>query len=222
VSSLAPGATIVLAGGTRYAGEGSCGWRVASVENGDSRPITIRGAAGTIVDCDSVSPVVEGAVVGTHLRLEGIHFRNAHRSGGGGGVLRTERGSRVVIEDCRFSRSSSDQEGGALLVSNSSLLIAGSHFEENTAEYGGALAIVNGARATLRDTTLTQCSAGFFGGAIYVAEAAALILNRVLLSFNDATSDGGAVGATDRCTVNVTDSIIANNTGLYLCANACV
>jgi uncharacterized protein YjdB len=44
----------------------------------------------------------------------------------------------------------------------------------------------------------------------------------VLLSFNDATSDGGAVGATDRCTVNVTDSIIANNTGLYLCANACV
>jgi hypothetical protein len=44
----------------------------------------------------------------------------------------------VVIENCRFSTLSSDQEGGALLVSNSSLLIAGSHFEENNAEFGGA------------------------------------------------------------------------------------
>ena len=44
----------------------------------------------------------------------------------------------MVIENCRFSTLSSDQEGGALLVSNSSLLIAGSHFEENNAEFGGA------------------------------------------------------------------------------------
>ena len=43
----------------------------------------------------------------------------------------------MVIENCRFSTLSSDQEGGALLVSNSSLLIAGSHFEENVAEDEG-------------------------------------------------------------------------------------
>ena len=171
ISGLLPGDTLTLQGGT-YAARGSCGWIITAVHGADPRPITIRGAPSgapvTVIDCDSAGPVVEGVVIGTHLRLMDIHFTNAHRNGSGGGALRAEH-SRVVIENCRFSASSSDQEGGALLVNNSSLLIAGSHFEENNAEYGGALAIVNGAEAILRSGAFTRCYAARSGGAIYVA-----------------------------------------------------
>jgi len=171
ISGLLPGDTLTLQGGT-YAARGSCGWIITAVHGADPRPITIRGAPSgapvTVIDCHSAGPVVEGVVIGTHLRLMDIHFTNAHRNGSGGGALRAEH-SRVVIENCRFSASSSDQEGGALLVNNSSLLIAGSHFEENNAEYGGALAIVNGAEAILRSGAFTRCYAARSGGAIYVA-----------------------------------------------------
>jgi len=216
ISGLLPGDTLTLQGGT-YAARGSCGWIIASVHAADPRPITIRGAPSgapvTVIDCDSAGPVVEGVVIGTHLRLMDIHFTNAHRSGSGGGALRAER-SRVVIENCRFSKSSSDQEGGALLVSNSSLLIARSHFEENNAEHGGALAIVNGAEAILVNSTFLHCSAAD-GGAIYVGGRSRAAMTGMLISFNHASSAGGGVRS-HQSTVNISASVVSNNTCGYV------
>ena len=108
VLALRPGATLSLAAGT-YMGSGSCGWSIATtVSSADDRslPITVRGAQGaTIIDCDSVGPVVEDMILGAHLRalrLEGIHFTQSQRSGGSGGVLRADQGSEIVIDNCRF------------------------------------------------------------------------------------------------------------------------
>ena len=72
VLALRPGATLSLAAGT-YTGSGSCGWSIAAtVSSADDRslPITVRGAQGaTIIDCDSVGPVVEDmTVLGAHLQ----------------------------------------------------------------------------------------------------------------------------------------------------------
>ena len=162
VLALRPGDTLSLAAGN-YAGSGNCGWKITT-NSADDRPITVRGAEGaslsTIIDCESAGPVVEGMVLGAHLHLERIHFTRAYRSGGGGGVLSADRGSRIMIENCRISKTTSDGEGGALLVRNSSLLVYSSHFEENSAaEKGGALAIVDQSVATLKDNIVTHCFA---------------------------------------------------------------
>ena len=71
VSTLRPGATLSLAGGT-YSGDGACGWSFASLLNRtDERAITVRSALraqgtslSTIIDCDNAGPVVEGTLVG--------------------------------------------------------------------------------------------------------------------------------------------------------------
>lgn len=216
VSALGPGSTITLSGGT-YTGSGSCGWSISAAKE-DHRPITIRGAeygAPTVVDCDNAGPVVEGVVIGTHLRLEGIRFTNAMRSGSGGGVLRAELGSRIVIKGCRVTNSVGDGDGGAIFIRNSTLLVEHSHFVENSAEKnGGTLAIVDGGRGILTDSTLTLCTAEN-GGAVFVARASELAISNTLLSFNTAKGNkGGAVLISDNCMLNVSTSVIANNTAL--------
>lgn len=106
VARLGPGAMITLAPGTY-----GCGWSLPST-NGDARAIIIRGSgpSSTIVDCGHTGPVVEGIVVATHVRFEGIRFTNAFRSGSGGSVVRAESGSYVHFENCEVHASSSDQE----------------------------------------------------------------------------------------------------------------
>ena len=125
-------------------------------------------------------------------------------------------GSHIVIEKCRVTKCSVDVAGGALLLSNSSLFVANSHFGENCAEgNGGSVAIFRGGRATFVDSTITLSSA-HQGGGVHLEESSSLILIRVLLSCNTASTEGGGVHASTLCTVNVTDGIIANNTGLSL------
>lgn len=186
VSGLSPGATLTLATGTYT----SCGWNITSRYGADQRPITIVGADGATIDCEHRGPVVSGIIFGTHLRLEGIHFTNAQHSSSGG-VLRAELGSHVVIENCRVTKTGSDGEGGAIFLSNSSLHVGRSHFEENTAEgSGGSLALVDGARVILTDSTFTRCSAGN-GGAVYAARGSTLFMERMHFSLNEAFVNKG-------------------------------
>ena len=216
IAELRPGSTLTLVAGT-YMGLESCGWNIATFTGADERPITVRGAQGasitTIIDCDSVGPVVGGTISGAHLRLEGIHFTSSQRSGGSGGVLRAER-SRIVIDNCRFTKCASDTEGGAIYVSNSSLTVLRSHFEENSAEdNGGSLAVVEGSDVSLADSTITLCLAGH-GGGVYVKRSA-MVMHGMLLSHNTAlVNKGGAVLVDDNSMMNVSSTIIANNEAL--------
>lgn len=227
VSGLRPGDTLSLVTGSRYTGGGSCGWNINTASGADQgndaqRPITIRGENSLplpVIDCDDVRPVVEGIVIGTHLRLENIHFTKGHTSGNrGGGVVRAELGSRVVIQNCRVTNCGTDQEGGAVFISNSTLIISGSHFEENEAGInGGSLAIVDGARATIFSSTFTRCIAGGLGGAVYVrGHTSTLVADAILLSFNHAIARGGALCAYDSSKINMTQTIIVNNTSVYI------
>jgi len=212
-AGLRPGATVTLSAGTY---KGRCGFSIASANGTDQRPITIVGAhaSATVIDCDNAGPVFEGIVMGTHLRILGIHFTNARRSDNGGGVLRAQGGSHVVIVDCRMSKCGTDQDGGALHVSNSSLVVNGSQFEENTAVGGGgAIALVDQGRAAVADSTFTLGDATD-GGALYLARASTLTLERTLMSFNNANFMGGSVAAVTGCTVNVSSTILADNTAM--------
>ena len=213
VGSLAPGATVALVAGT-FAG-GSCGWNVPSVYGADRRPITVRGAQGasltTVVDCDNAGPVINNSLIGTHLRLERIHFRQSQRSGGSGGVLRAELGSRVVIMGCRFTACASDQMGGAIFVSNSTLVVSKSHFEENSAqESGGSLAVVAASNASVTDSIITRCTAAD-GGGVYV-RMSRMAMRAMLLSYNSAiVNKGGAALVDDKSILNASLTTVAHN-----------
>jgi len=188
-AGLAPGATVSLAA-TTYAGDGACGWVVASVLGTNARAITLRGAVQgkTKIDCGHSGPIIDGIVRGTHLRLEHIDFTNAQRSGSGGALVRAEEDSHIVLDGCRVTNCGTDGEGGAVLVSNSSLLVTHSHFEENNAQvFGGGMAIVDGATAVLTDSTFIRCIAGS-GGAVYVARASSITMERMLFFFNSAVT----------------------------------
>ena len=221
VSRLAAGATLTLTG-THYSGGGSCGWSIIAGESADASFITIRGDSGAgrvIVDCDNAGPVVEqlgNGITGGNLRLVGIHFANAIRMGGkGGGVLRADCASRVVIQDCLVSNSSATGEGGAVYVGGSSTLdIVGSHFEECSADYGGALAIVDGSEAAISNSKFESCFA-FDGGAILVSRSSTLQLDGSHLSDNHAANKGGAVAVFMQSAVNVTDILVERCTAAW-------
>ena len=210
VAGLGPGATLTLASGT-YRGTGVCGWRLSSW---GAVPITIRGVpasgARVVIDCDSTGPLVEGVIVGSHLRLEGIHVKGAYRSGSGGAVLRAEQGSSVEMVNCAVTGAVSDADG-AVLVSSSSLIIRASHFEGNSAENGGSLAVVDGAQATFIDSTFTHCSAGTFGGACFISRASSCVVHNTHFSFNDAVTKGGSIFCGDGSALNISASLISNS-----------
>jgi len=208
IAGLSAGASLSLKAGTYT----DCAWTVASLYGADQRPMTVRGQGPslTIVDCNHVSEVFAGIVSGTWLNLEGIHFANAQKSGGGGGLLHAKQGSHVVVSSCRVTRVASDGDGGALMISNSSLFVTDTHFEENSAEKGGALALVDGARAVLTSSVFTSCFAQN-GGAVYVARASTCALDMMLLSLNTAVENkGGSILCEDRSTLNMTSCILSN------------
>jgi len=157
-----------------------------------------------------------------------ICLTNSHRSGSGGALLRAEGNSRIEMVDCRVTHVTSDGEGGAVLVSNSSLLIKRSYFEGNTASDGGALALINRARGiltgihththththslslslththtrvrthtrtcvteicTFTDSTMTQCSAGTLGGAVFVNSGSTCVMGRHKFTKKYSSSD---------------------------------
>ena len=171
----------------------------------------MRGAQGAIIDCDNVGPVVEDMILGAHLRLEGIHFTQSQRSGGSGGVLRAEQGSEIVIDNCRFTHCACDGFGGAIYVSNSSISVVRSHFEENSAEdSGGSLAASDGSIASLADSTIARCFAGH-GGGVYV-EQSKIVMRGMLFSQNAAlVNKGGAALAHDNSEMNVTSTTVTDN-----------
>ena len=119
---------------------------------------------------------------------------------------------QIVLENCRVTNATSDGDGGALLISNSSLLVVDSHFEENSARKGGSLAIVDEANAQITDTTIKSCSAEEDGGGAYVASASTIVMDRILLTLNVAvTGNGGALMIEDYCRVHGTKIVMSNN-----------
>ena len=141
---------------------------------------------------------------------------NARRSGGGGSVVRAEGGSGVEMENCRVTNCSADGNGGAVFVSSGSLVVRRSHFEENSAaDKGGALAVVDGGRGTLTESTFMNCFAEQ-GGALYAARASTLKMEQMRLSLNHALANsGGALFVEQRCVVNLSAAVVTENTAVF-------
>jgi hypothetical protein len=83
------------------------------------------------------------------------------------------------------------------------------------------VAALDGARATISDSTFTLCSAPMGGGAIYVRRGSALFMERMMFLSNDGGSRGGAVHGNENITVRNFNSQ-RDSTAYCICICICM
>lgn len=108
-----------------------------------------------------------------------------------------------------FSANSAGDKGGAIRsTEDSDAYISQSTFDDNEAEYGGALSSAGG--ASISDSKFTNNSAAEDGGAIGIDDLASI--SSSLLMGNSAGDEGGAIRITEDSEVDVSESIFRDNT----------
>jgi predicted outer membrane repeat protein len=138
--------------------------------------------------------------------------------------------SSVVANDCVFVGNKCASTGGAFglpggtggafaVLDGSSLTLNGCSVAGNQATVdGGGIWVGNvinnlGSNVTVTDSSLVGNTAGRNGGGVYVQTAASLVLDRVLVSFNQAAGHGGGLYlATTPAVFDIATSLIVHNT----------
>ena len=121
--------------------------------------------------------------------------------------------------------SNSTRVGGALIVTSSTVSISGSHFENNTAEVGGAIFLelgsnINISNCTFVNNSATGCSDdSCHGGALFIDSGCTVIAHNSIFMNNTASFGGGAIalfqGTFSDTTLNVFSSNKFGNSGRY-------
>jgi alpha-tubulin suppressor-like RCC1 family protein len=182
---------------------GASGVPVIEGANG-IRPVTIRGAASA----------------GTYL--SGLEFRGGASESGGGALIEDALGElSIKFVWCRFCGNTALDDGGAVAVLDSRVLLSSCTFEANMASGSGGAVFSRGSILELSYSTLRDNEAGFLGGAVRVASGSAA-LRWVSATDNSSTSGGGLhlqKGATvslQDCTVclNLPDAVVGSWTDL--------
>ena len=105
----------------------------------------------------------------SHVVLKNINFINAN--GTNGGAIRLDSSASLEIINCNFTNNTARIAGGAIYVDDSSSLtsnlnVTGSKFNNNSADYGGAI-YWKGDHGSVIDSEFTYNFARIEGGAIY-------------------------------------------------------
>ena len=134
----------------------------------------------------------------------------------GGGAMCISNTS-VVVTNSTFVGNSAKVDGGAILSNNSTVTIIDSYFSNNTAlRDGGALAVnVYPSDFTITDTCFMENQAGDDGGAIFVGRKGSHVrVDRGSLINNHATDRGGAIAIFGN-NIEVTDTDVAGNSARF-------
>jgi len=138
----------------------------------------------------------------------------------GGGIHALD--SVVTMTDCVVSGHPDLQNGGGLYVAgyntSSTLDVTGGEISGNTASTNGAGLYMSGGvlnmTGTLIDANLKTASASFMHGGGIFATGAAVSLDSLTVTGNQAQI-GGGVDLTTCTSADVTNSVLAGNTGLF-------
>jgi hypothetical protein len=132
--------------------------------------------------------------------------RNNHATGDGGGISGTVTINKTLIEN-----NTADENGGGL---SDSVTSYSSTIKNNHATYGGGLYIID-KDSKITNTLITKNTASQQGGGIYFNNPGGTINNTTIIE-NSSSQDGGGVHTSNFTpnTVDITNSIIANNAGL--------
>ena len=101
----------------------------------------------------------------TNLKIINSDFINNKANAGGSHIYLSDFASYTIIIGSRFIQGTKIGTGSAVILSNGTILVYNSLFENNDGEYGGALRLLNGI-ASIEFSNFTDNTASY-GGAIY-------------------------------------------------------
>ena len=192
IDAAEPGDVVVVLDGT-YTGTGNLNIDLLGKE------ITVRsknGPAGCVIDCQGGGRLSRRAFVATsgetnQTVIHGLTITNAFGNNYGGAFY-CEKASPSIIGNV-FVGNKGDVCGGAIYATlpPSNLLIAGNTFTANSSNHGGAIALWDGAIATIVDNVITENAAvAYNGGGICCGEAT---ITGNVITGNSSKSRGGAI-----------------------------
>jgi len=201
--SLSATASVIINGSnTRFMGNGfsinnTCGGYCLFFVNGDNvtfRDVIFNGA-GVVVFCDNVHFINCSFINSTHNSIYSLK-------------------STVIIENCNFTNSSSD-DGGGVYAEDCNIIIFKSYFKDCwCGGDGGAVKLVSCNYTRIYHSIFINCTSLYDGGGLNLGSCSnSIVFNS---SFYNNTcingSGGGICSVWSEC--NITNSLFTNNTGL--------
>ena len=150
----------------------------AGVECGTGEGCTLRaaveladeaGGASTIELPAGTYKLTEGALWiedGAQVTVHGPGAATTTIEGGDGGVLRTEAGGELTVQDLTVTGGEEGVGGGLYAEFDGALTIEGSVVTKNRAAFGGGVFGEEGSSVNVRESTVTGNEAAFAGGGV--------------------------------------------------------
>ncbi|MBA4147546.1 MAG: right-handed parallel beta-helix repeat-containing protein [Verrucomicrobia bacterium] len=148
-------------------------------------------------------------------------FEDCVFEGNGFGAMDIRNNSAVSIARSLFARNTTENQGGALSVWDSSVVVDRSRFETNSAGYGGGAIFLNeGGRLTARHSVFVGNSAGTDGAAIFAMPTAlGVTMTNCLVAHGSAFVGGGISSYAPLTLVNCTvaaNTAYSRGSGLFI------
>jgi hypothetical protein len=112
---------------------------------------------------------------------------------GGGAMWMQTPGYTTTVRRSTFTDNHGDTYAGGILLNQGSLVVEGSTFTMNSANWGGAVYIWEGATTTLSDNVFEANTAVYAGGAVVGGGSGTMAVSGGRFYRNSLTGNGGAV-----------------------------
>ena len=144
------------------------------------------------------------------LTLDSVTFTN-NTAGDRGGGLNLSTRSTATIENSQFAGNSA-QDGGGITVTESTVDLANSSIENNTASNdGGGISIGEVSAATVDNINFIGNAADDDGGGLYVEDDSQATVTNSLFEGNRANDDGGGLSVSEGSTATVDSTDFVRN-----------
>ena len=132
-----------------------------------------------------------------------------------GGAVYAVENCRVSMDSCSLSNNSAREFGGAIYIADgSSLKMIDTNVTLNIGKRGGAVYAVENCRVSMDSCSLSNNSATYYGGAIYIHYGSSLKMIDTNVALNIGWY-GGAVYAEASCYVSLDSCSLYNNSATY-------
>jgi hypothetical protein len=192
----------------------------------DSHPLTINGPTGNTVTVSGGDAVEVFDVTGGTVSIRNLAIARGHASGSGGGI---SNAGTLTLTNCTLDHDTAGNAGGGLSNLGGTTTLVGCTFNHDSAGSTGGIGggIFSFGTLSVTNSNLSNDSAGFLGGGIYIHVNSAATLTNCTLSNDSATDgggDGGGVFVDANSTATLTNCTLSNdkagNGGGGLCTDA--
>jgi len=164
--------------------------------------------ASTIIDGGGIGEVVT-FLGGDTSNLEGFTIQNGNANSGAGIYVFS---STPIIRYNTIKNNTADFGGGIALLNNSQATITHNIIRDNTGTGSGGGLYVNNSFPSITHNTIQDNTSGFGGGGIYLYEYCNSTISNNTISGNQASDNGGGISVHHYSNPYIGSNIIAGNT----------